>query len=208
MQHICSAIAAVNLQDQIKMSTSFDTTLVENSFPPSNGNFIGTATSFINPIISFLTRNGAPLLINVYPYFAYTGNPQSISLPYALFTSLGVVVTDPEGNRGFQYLFDAFLDSQDSALEKAGAPNFQIVVSKSGWPSEGGDAASVENAGTFYKNLINHVKGGTPKRPGQAIETSLFATFDENQKNVPLEIERHFGLFSRDKQPKYQISFS
>ncbi|XP_040994369.1 glucan endo-1,3-beta-glucosidase-like [Juglans microcarpa x Juglans regia] len=129
--------------------------------------------SFINPVINFLVSNGAPLVVNVYPYFAYTLDPRSISLPYALFTSPRVVVTDPEGNRGYQNLFVALLEAQHSALEKAVAPNLQIVVSESGWPSEGGDAASVENAGTFYKNFINLVKNGTPKRPGQAIETYI-----------------------------------
>jgi hypothetical protein len=139
----------------------------------------------------------------VYPYFSYTDDPSQISLPYALFTSPGVVVQD--GSLGYQNLFDALLDAQYSALEKAGAPNLQIVVSESGWPSEGGDAASVDNAGTYYNNLINHVKGGTPKKQGQAIEAYLFAMFDENQK-PGAAVEQHFGLFLPNKQPKYQIN--
>ncbi|KAB1228002.1 Glucan endo-1,3-beta-glucosidase, basic vacuolar isoform [Morella rubra] len=206
MQSIHNAIVAANLQDQIKVSTAIDTTLLSpDSFPPSKGAF--SASSYINPIVSFLVNNGAPLLANVYPYFSYTGDLQNIALPYALFTSPGVVVTDPEGNRGYQNLFDALLDTLYSAVEKAGGPNLQIVVSESGWPSEGGTGATVENAGTYYKNLIGHVKSGTPKKPGQAIETYLFAMFDENIKNVPPEVERHFGLFSPNKQPKYQLTF-
>ncbi|KAJ9139651.1 hypothetical protein P3X46_030364 [Hevea brasiliensis] len=184
MQNVHNAIVAANLQDQIKVSTAIDTTLLGISYPPSNDSF-------------------TPLLANIYPYFSYTNDPQSISLEYALFTEAGIVVTD--GQYGYQNLFDALLDSLYSALEKAGSPNLQIVVSESGWPSEGGDVATVNNAGTYYRNLINHVKQGTPKKSGQAVETFLFSMFDENLKEA--EIEQHFGLFLPNKQPKYQITF-
>ncbi|XP_059429816.1 glucan endo-1,3-beta-glucosidase-like [Corylus avellana] len=203
IQNIHNAIVAASLQDQIKVSTSIDTTLLGSSYPPSAGSFSDSANSYITAIVNFLVSNGAPLLVNVYPYFSYTDDPSQISLPYALFTSPGVVVND--GNLGYQNLFDALVDAHYSALEKVGAPNLKIVVSESGWPSEGGDAASVDNAGTYYKNLINHVKGGTPKRQGQAIEAYLFAMFDENLKG-PEEIEKHFGLFLPNKQNKYQIT--
>ncbi|RVW54223.1 Glucan endo-1,3-beta-glucosidase [Vitis vinifera] len=181
MKNVQSAITSSGLQGQIKVSTATYSAVLGKSYPPSEGSFSDDVSSFINPIISFLAENGSPLLANIYPYFSYTGDTQNIRLDYALFTASGVV---------------------------AGGSNLQIVVSESGWPSEGGTAATVDNARTYYSNLINHVKGaGTPRKPGQAIETYLFAMFDENQK-TGLETEKHFGLFTPSQESKYQISFS
>ncbi|KAJ6905158.1 hypothetical protein NC652_023032 [Populus alba x Populus x berolinensis] len=157
----------------------------------------------MSPIINISRTEDAPLLANVYLYFRCTDNPQSIDLNCALFTSPEVVVQD--GQYGYQNLFDALLDALYAALEKAGAPNLNIAVSESGWSSEGGNAATVGNAGTFYRNLINHVKQGTPRRSGRALETYLFAMFDENLKAAG--IEQHFGLFLPDRQPKYHLTF-
>lgn len=198
MQNIQNAISSANLQGQIKVSHAIKTSLVANPYPPNDGVFSDSASQFIKPIINFLVSNGAPLLANVYPYFAYA-DQQSIGLDYALFTKQG------NNEVGYQNLFDAILDSLYAALEKAGGSNVNVVVSESGWPSEGGVGATVENAGTYYKNLINHVKGGTPKRPNGPIETYLFAMFDENQKSG--EIEKHFGVFYPNKQKKYPFGF-
>ncbi|XP_071911428.1 glucan endo-1,3-beta-glucosidase, acidic-like isoform X2 [Coffea arabica] len=96
-----------------------------------------------------------------------------------------------------------------TALEKEGGSKVNIVVSETGWPSDGNPpAASSANAGTYYKNVIRHVMSGkgTPKKPGGGIETYLFAMFDENQKRGE-ETEKHFGLFYPNQQPKYGISF-
>ncbi|XP_054784801.1 glucan endo-1,3-beta-glucosidase-like [Prosopis cineraria] len=201
MQNIQKAISASNLQDKVKVSTAIKMDLLENTSPPNNGKFSDAATPYIQPIINFLVNNGAPLLANVYPYFAFSDPNSNIPLDFVLFRQQGT------NDQGYQNLFDAMLDSIYYALEKIGAPNLPVVVSESGWPSAGGDKGpSVDNARTYYQNLINHVNQGTPKHNG-AIETYLFAMFDENNKGG-LDTERHFGLFNPDKSPKYGINFS
>ncbi|XP_058735170.1 glucan endo-1,3-beta-glucosidase-like [Vicia villosa] len=203
LQNLQTAISSANLQGQIKVSIAIAMSLIQNSYPPNNGDFIDSAKSYIQPIINFLVSNGSPFLANVYPYIAYVGDKQNIPLDYALFNQQGT------NGVGYQNLFDAQLDSVYAALEKVGGSSLQIVVSESGWPSAGGDGATPENASTYYSNLINHVKSGsgTVKKPGVAIETYLFAMFDENQKNGA-STEQHFGLFNPDKSPKYQINFN
>ncbi|KAK9068406.1 hypothetical protein SSX86_012519 [Deinandra increscens subsp. villosa] len=206
MQNIYNAIRTAGLGNQIKVSTATYTGLLMNTSPPSNGEFRDNVRGFIEPIIGFLAQNNQPMLANIYPYFSDPGS----NLPYALFTAPGPVVTD---NNGLQYsnLFDAILDAHYAAQARLGGADVEIVVSESGWASaEGGPVATVENAGTYYRNLISHVKGtaGTPLKPGRSIETYLFAMFDENLKGGNPE-EKHFGIFSPNQQPKYgQLSFN
>lgn len=203
LTNVHEAVAFHGLKDQIKVSTSVDTTLIGVNFPPSQGAFKDDVRAYIDPIIGFLVDINSPLLVNIYTYFSYVENPRDISLPYALFTSPGIVVSD--GANGYQNLFDALLDVMYSALEKAGGASLEIVVSESGWPSDGGFGATLDNARTYYTNLIAHVSQGTPKRRGRAIETYLFAMFDENNKEP--QLEKNFGVFYPNQQPKYQLNF-
>ncbi|RCV29003.1 hypothetical protein SETIT_5G448800v2 [Setaria italica] len=200
MRNLQAALAAAGLA-AIKVSTCVRLDVVTNTFPPSAGVF---AQPYMVDIAQFLAGAGASLLANVYPYFAYRGSPGDISLNYALFLP-GTTVRD--GGNGLVYtnLFDAMVDAVVAALEKAGAASVRVVVSESGWPSAGGTAASVENARTYVQNLIDHAAQGTPKRPG-ALETFVFAMFNENQKPGELT-EQNFGLFYPNKSPVYPIIF-
>lgn len=203
VQNVYQAIRAQGLHDQIKVSTAIDTTLLGNSYPPSQGSFRGDVRSYLDPIIGYLLYAGAPLLANIYPYFSYKDNSGSISLPYAIFTSPNVVVRD--GQYEYQNLFDAMLDSVHAAIDNTGIGYVEVVVSESGWPSDGGFGATYDNARVYLDNLVRRASRGSPRRPSKPTETYIFAMFDENQKNP--KIEKHFGLFNPNKQKKYPFGF-
>ncbi|KAK4380109.1 hypothetical protein RND71_001971 [Anisodus tanguticus] len=202
MVNIYRVFGEAGLGNDIKVLTSVDMTLIGNSYPPSQGSFRNDARWFIDPIVGFLRDTCAPLLVNIYLYFSYSGNPGQISLPYALFTAPNVVVQD--GSRQYRNLFYAMLDSVYAAMDQSGGGSVGIVVSESGWPSAGAFRATTDNGATYLRNLIQHAKVGSPRKPGP-IETYIFSMFDENNKNP--ELEKHFGLFSPNKQPKYNLNF-
>ncbi|XP_058108865.1 glucan endo-1,3-beta-glucosidase-like [Magnolia sinica] len=204
LQNMYNALVRAGV-DQIKISTAIHMAVLGNSYPPSQGSFSAEAAQHLNSIIPFINSQQAPLLANVYTYFGYVGNPNDISLSYALFTSPTVVSED--GSLQYQNLFDAMVDALYSAVERVVGTNMEIVISESGWPSAGGFAATIDNAQTYNAKLIRHVGRGTPKRPGKPIETYIFAMFNENQKQPP-GIERNFGLFHPSKEPVYDINLT
>ncbi|MFS7909007.1 putative glucan endo-1,3-beta-D-glucosidase [Helianthus anomalus] len=179
MQNVHNALRDVGLDNQIKVSTATYTGLLRDTYPPSKGAF--KDNGFSEPIVKFLVENNLSMLANIYPYFGYLGDPNK-NLPYALFTA------------------------QECACWWG---DVEIVVSESGWPSDKGREATVGNAGTYYRNLINHVRrtAGTPLKRGRSIETYLFAMFDENNKDGEAT-EKHFGVFSPNKDSKYGLSFN
>ncbi|CAM0885260.1 unnamed protein product [Alopecurus aequalis] len=188
----------------IKVSMVVRMDVLAKSFPPSAGVF---AQSYMTDVVQLLATTGAPLLANVYPYFAYRGNPSDINLGYAMFQPGAPPVMDRGSGLVYTNLFDAMVDGIYAALEKAGAPGVRVVVSESGWPSAGGLAATMENARAYNQGLIDHVAHGTPKKP-EPIEAYLFAMFNENQKPGE-ETERNFGLFyPTNKAPVYPINFA
>ncbi|XP_057785143.1 glucan endo-1,3-beta-glucosidase, acidic-like [Salvia miltiorrhiza] len=229
MRNIRDALNAAGL-DQVKVTTAIETEVLDptpsKNFPPSQGEFRPELKPFLDPIVAFLVDTGAPLFANIYPYFAYVNNKQ-IDFNYAFLQPNSGIMAD-----GVYYdnLYYALVDTMNAALEKSTATMFsteqngpkkpppQVGGGETGVPTEGqpgrasiegeGDAtASIENARIYNNNLVRVVKNGTPRRPNSPIETYIFAMFDENQKPGD-DIERHFGLFSSDGQPKYTVDFN
>ncbi|XP_020274277.1 putative glucan endo-1,3-beta-glucosidase GVI [Asparagus officinalis] len=205
VQNLEEALRSVNLQ--IPVTTVVATNVLGVSFPPSQGAFSEAAGPIMTSLLAFLASKNTPLLVNVYPYFAYAADPKSFILDYALLNTTKVIVHD--GALGYTNLFDAIVDAVYSAMEKVSASSIDIAVSETGWPSGGGPvAATIENARIYNNNVAERVKAdvGTPKRPGKFIETYLFALFNENRK--PEGTEQNFGLYYPNMTEVYRVDLS
>jgi exo-beta-1,3-glucanase (GH17 family) len=210
MQNLESALRSAGVSG-VPVTTAVATAVLGASYPPSQGAFSEAAAPVMAPIVSYLSSKSAPLLVNVYPYFAYSNSGGQVALGYALLSAAGsggaaATTTVTDGGVVYNNMFDAIVDATHAAVEKAGVQGLELVVSETGWPSGGGEGASVENAAAYNNNVVRHVGGGTPRRPGKPVETYLFAMFNENQKAEG--VEQHFGLFQPDMSEVYHVDFT
>ncbi|XP_066367125.1 putative glucan endo-1,3-beta-glucosidase GVI [Miscanthus floridulus] len=208
MQNLESALRSAGVTG-VPVTTAVATSVLGTSNPPSQGAFSEAAAPVMAPIVSYLSSRGAPLLVNVYPYFAYSGSGGQVVLGYALLSADagGAASSVTDGGVVYTNMFDAIVDATHAAVEKAGVQGLELVVSETGWPSGGGgDGATVENAAAYNNNVVRHVGGGTPRLPGKDVETYLFAMFNENGKAEG--VEQHFGLFQPDMSEVYHVDFT
>lgn len=217
MRNLHRSLAAFRLQSLIQVSTTNSLAVLAVRFPPSLAVFQESiAEPVLRPLLSFLAETGSPFMVNLYPYLTFMEIPY-IPLEFALFSEnaeSGFNVTDPNTGLTYTNLFDLLVDSLNSAAFSLGFYNLRLVVTETGWPSQGGDggggAASLRNAAAFNQKLVNHVAGipirGTPLRPGYPVVTYIFALFDEDLKEGA-PTERHWGLFFANGTKKYQINF-
>lgn len=189
----------------IKVTTVIHLETLGVSFPPSQGSFTDEAKSVLHPILNFLADRSWPLMVNIYPYFAYASNSKTIDLEYALCKPYGPAKVQ-DGPLSYNCLADAMLDAFYTAIEWFDIRNVQLVISEIGWPSAGnGIYTTPELASRANMNWLLHAlyMNGTPKRPEVDLETFFFAMFNENMK--PDGVEQNFGLFNPDKTPVYPL---
>ncbi|XP_073025017.1 putative glucan endo-1,3-beta-glucosidase GVI [Primulina eburnea] len=203
MQNLDSALTAANLA--IQVSTAVSMQVLAASYPPSQGAFSAETNPVMAQVVAFLASKNSPLLLNVYPYFARAGDPVNVPSDYALFEDTASPV--PDSPFIYYNLFDAMVDAAYAALEKVGGTGVEIIVSETGWPTDGSSEATVENAQRYVNNLIQHVSSGagTPRRPGKDIETYIFAMFNEDLK--PGGVEQHWGLYYPNLVEVYHANF-
>ncbi|CAL5417341.1 unnamed protein product [Camellia sinensis] len=203
--HVAPAI--INIQNALRSIgltgikvTTVTSIILASSYPPSAGAFTSETTAVMRNVTFVLKQTGAPIMLNVYPYFAYASDPAHISLDYTMFSARTPIV---DGQFQYFSLFDAMVDAYYMALKRIGAGSVPIAVSETGWPTAGNSPyTSIANAQTYNRNLLNHVtRQGTPRKPGRIIDTFIFAMFNENQK--PNGIEQNWGLFYPNISPVY-----
>ncbi|KAK4742988.1 hypothetical protein SAY87_000989 [Trapa incisa] len=209
MQFIHSALVASNLDSKIKVSTPHSSSIIIDSFPPSQAFFNRTWDPIMVPLLKFLQSTGSYLMLNVYPYYDYMQSNNVIPLDYALFRPLPPNKEAVDANTLLHYtnVFDAVVDAAYFAMSYLNFTNVPIIVTESGWPSKGDSSepdATLDNANTYNSNLIKHVFNGTgtPKHPGIAISTYIYELYNEDIRPGPVS-EKNWGLFDSSGQPVY-----
>ncbi|KAF9587034.1 hypothetical protein IFM89_039720 [Coptis chinensis] len=209
LKFIQSALVASNLDDQIKVSTPHSSSIILDSFPPSQAFFNRSWDPVMVPLLKFLQTTGSPPLLNVYPYYDYMQSNDVIPLDYALFRPLPPNKEAVDSNTLLHYsnVFYAVVDAAYFAMAYLNFTNIPIVVLETGWPSKGDPSepdATIENANTYNSNLIRHVLNstGTPKHPGIAVSTYIYELYNEDTKPGPLS-EKNWGLFDANGLPVY-----
>ncbi|XP_008449141.2 glucan endo-1,3-beta-glucosidase 13 [Cucumis melo] len=212
MQNVYASLQKFNLHNNIKVSSPIALSSLASSYPTSSGSFRPDLIEpVIKPMLDLLRQSQSYLMVNVYPFFAYVGNADKISIDYALFRENPGVVDSGNGLK-YSNLFEAQVDAVFAAMSAIKYDDVPLVVTETGWPSQGEEneiGASTENAAAYNGNLVKRVLtgSGTPLRPKDPLNVYLFALFNENQKPGPTS-ERNYGLFYPNEEKVYEISLT
>ncbi|XP_073156219.1 glucan endo-1,3-beta-glucosidase 2-like isoform X2 [Henckelia pumila] len=212
LRFIHSALVASNLDRQIKVSTPLASSIILDSFPPSQAFFNHSWNPVLVPVLDFLQSTSSYFMLNVYPYFDYMQSNGVIPLDYALFKPLPSNKEAVDANTLLHYtnVFDAMVDAAYFAMASLNITNLPVMVTETGWPSKG-DAnepdATLDNANTYNSNVIRHIlnKTGTPKHPGIGVSTYIYELYNEDTKAGPLS-EKNWGLFDANGVPVYVLN--
>ncbi|KAJ4837523.1 hypothetical protein Tsubulata_022409 [Turnera subulata] len=211
MKNVYNSLVKYNLSS-IKISSPVALSALSSSYPSSAGAFKTELVGpVIKPMLDFLRQTGSYLMVNAYPFFAYAANADKISLDYALSNENPGVVDSGNGLK-YSSLLEAQLDAVYAAMSALQYNDVKMVVTETGWPSQGDQdetGAGEANAASYNGNLVKRVLtgNGTPLRPKDPLNVYLFALFNENQKPGPTS-EKNYGLFYPNEEKVYDVPFT
>ncbi|KAK4389072.1 Glucan endo-1,3-beta-glucosidase 5 [Sesamum angolense] len=204
LQNIQAALIKAGLGNRVKVTVPLNADVYQSSTEqPSTGDFRSNIHDLMVQIVSFLSLNGAPFTVNIYPFISLYNDP-NFPVDYAFFDGYSSPIVD--NGRTYTNVFDANYDTLFWALQKNGFGNMTIIVGEIGWPTDGDRNANIGYAQRFNQGFMSHMNVGTPMRPGP-VDAYLFSLIDEDAKSIqPGNFERHWGIFNYDGTPKYNLS--
>lgn len=205
LRNIQSALVKAGLGSQVKATVPLNADVYGSSGVPSGGDFRADIHDYTLAIVKFLSDNGAPFTVNIYPFISLYID-SDFPIEYAFFDGASAPVVD--GQYTYTNMFDANHDTLVWALQKNGFGNMPIIIGEIGWPTDGDKNANFGYARRFNQGFMTHILSGagTPLRPGP-VDAYLFSLIDEDAKSIdPGNFERHWGIFYYDGQPKYQLN--
>ncbi|XP_065019031.1 glucan endo-1,3-beta-glucosidase 6-like [Musa acuminata AAA Group] len=206
LRNVQGALTRAGLSSQVKVTIPLNADVYESSSGrPSDGDFRSDIRDLMLAIVKFLSDNAAPFTVNIYPFISLYSDP-NFPVDYAFFEGNSSPVID--GTTSYTNMFDANHDTLIWALKKNGYGNLPVIVGEIGWPTDGDMNANPQYAQRFNQGFMNHILmgQGTPVRPGP-IDAYLFSLIDEDEKSIqPGNFERHWGIFTYDGLPKYQLN--
>nr|GLL17296.1 glucan endo-1,3-beta-glucosidase 5 [Ipomoea trifida] len=206
LQNVQAALIKAGLGNKVKVTIPLNADVYQSSSEkPSTGDFRQDIRDLMVSIVKFLSDNGAPFTVNIYPFISLYNDP-NFPADYAFFDGYSNSIDDD--GKVYSNVFDANHDTLVWALQKNGFPNMSIIIGEIGWPTDGDIHANVKYAQRFNQGFMTRISGGkgTPLRPGP-IDAYLFSLIDEDAKSIqPGNFERHWGIFNFDGTPKYDLS--
>ncbi|KAL7159665.1 hypothetical protein ABFS83_01G043200 [Erythranthe nasuta] len=204
LQNIQAALIKAGLGNKVKVTVPLNADVYQSSTAqPSTGDFNPDIHSLMLEIVNFLSLNGAPFTVNIYPFISLYNDP-NFPIDYAFFDGYPSPIED--NGKIYTNVFDANYDTLVWSLQKNGFSNLTIIVGEIGWPTDGDRNANAASAQRFNQGFISRLNQGTPMRPGP-VDAYLFSLVDEDAKSIqPGNFERHWGIFNYDGTPKYNLS--
>ncbi|KAI3941494.1 hypothetical protein MKW98_022501 [Papaver atlanticum] len=214
IESLYNSLVASNLHNDIKVSTPHAASIILDTFPPSQAFFNQTLTPFLLPLLQFLSRTKAPLMMNFYPYYVFMQNKGVVPLDNSLFRPLtpSKEMVDPNTLLHYSNVLDAMIDAAYFSMKNLNVSDVVVLVTESGWPSNGDSKepyATIDNADTYNSNLIKHVfdRSGTPLHPELTSSVYIYELFNEDLRENPVS-EANWGLFYGNSTPVYLLHVS